>query len=304
MEIRPVDLPALRDRLIEVVADVGTALYLQALRLGSHPFVTDRSHRTAARMAADEISRLRNATLFHVSEAMVQLAETAAATLPDYLLDPDDVPSPAGFMALATPLKVSEVSFHAVGWRVWTAGTTDAEWGRQGGVLISWYAEPQMETTKEFLDLPASERDDLVRRVGPLIQDRDSLIPFDLTRDEVTDSDSAVEKTLKSIWLLMQQPLTSDSLAQYNRSALRRFARNGQEPPAVRVLTLRRPSTPSGVGGDSDREYHHQWIVRGHWRQQWYPGRQVHRPVWIAPHIKGPEGSPLLGGEKVYALRR
>jgi hypothetical protein len=69
------------------------------------------------------------------------------------------------------------------------------------------------------------------------------------------------------------------------------------------VIELRRPKTSSGPG-DGDREYHHQWIVRGHWRQQWHPKRQVHRPVWIAPHIKGPEGAPLIGGEKVYALKR
>jgi len=24
--------------------------------------------------------------------------------------------------------------------------------------------------------------------------------------------------------------------------------------------------------------------------------------VWIAPYVKGPEGAPLLGGEKVYAV--
>jgi hypothetical protein len=50
----------------------------------------------------------------------------------------------------------------------------------------------------------------------------------------------------------------------------------------------------------SERDYQHQWVVRGHWRQQWYPSRNVHRPIWITPHIKGPEGAPLLGGERVF----
>jgi hypothetical protein len=44
--------------------------------------------------------------------------------------------------------------------------------------------------------------------------------------------------------------------------------------------------------------------VRGHWRQQWYPSIQDHRPVWIAPHRKGPEDAPMLGGEKVYQWSR
>jgi hypothetical protein len=68
----------------------------------------------------------------------------------------------------------------------------------------------------------------------------------------------------------------------------------------VRVINLRRRAA-STIAGQSDREYHHQWIVRGHWRDQWYASRGVHRPVWIAPHVKGPEGAPMLGGEKVHA---
>jgi hypothetical protein len=101
----------------------------------------------------------------------------------------------------------------------------------------------------------------------------------------------------------MAQTVVSVEDAQYDRAAKRRFQRQGCEPPRVRVITLRRLAG-SAASHESDREYHHQWIVRGHWRQQWFPARQVHRPVWIAPHIKGPEGAPLLGGEKVYAWRR
>jgi len=122
--------------------------------------------------------------------------------------------------------------------------------------------------------------------------------------EAIADGQSIIEWVgiLKTTWLLMGQTLASDEVAKYDRAARRRIERRGQEPPPVRVISLRRhASTP----GDGDgREYQHQWIVKGHWRQQWYPSRGVHRPVWIAPHIKGPEGAPLLGGEKVYAWTR
>lgn len=40
-------------------------------------------------------------------------------------------------------------------------------------------------------------------------------------------------------------------------------------------------------------DWEYRWIVRGHWRRQWFPARQTHAPVWIHPHIKGPENKPF-----------
>ena len=111
-----------------------------------------------------------------------------------------------------------------------------------------------------------------------------------------------IVRLVRASWLLMQQPLALSSEVEPDRRAQKRLRRAGYEPKPVRVIELRRPV--HGGSGDGSREFHHQWIVRGHWRQQWYPAREVHRPVWIAPHIKGPEGAPLLGGEKVYAWKR
>ena len=49
-------------------------------------------------------------------------------------------------------------------------------------------------------------------------------------------------------------------------------------------------------------EYAHQWIVRGHFRNQFYPSEKTNRLIWIDPYKKGPEGAPLL--ETVKVLRR
>jgi hypothetical protein len=112
----------------------------------------------------------------------------------------------------------------------------------------------------------------------------------------------SILRIVRAAWLLMQQPLARASDAHPDRTAQKRLRRAGYEPQRIRVIELRRPAHSGS--GDGSREFHHQWIVRGHWRQQWYPLREVHRPVWIAPHIKGPEGAPLIGGEKVYAWKR
>lgn len=48
--------------------------------------------------------------------------------------------------------------------------------------------------------------------------------------------------------------------------------------------------------GSGDREYHHRWLVRGHWRHFSRGGR-----TWVRPYIKGPAGAPWKG-RPVYVL--
>lgn len=103
-------------------------------------------------------------------------------------------------------------------------------------------------------------------------------------------------------YLLRQKHVVDTTVLTPDRPTRRRAAREGREAPDVRVLSLRGVGSGGG-SGDGSREYLHQWIVRGHWRRQWYPSIQQHRPRWIAPHVKGPDGAPLLGGEKVYATK-
>lgn len=103
-------------------------------------------------------------------------------------------------------------------------------------------------------------------------------------------------------YLLRQRGIVTESVVTPDRATRRRAARTGREAAEVRVLAL------SGVGsggqpGEGERSYAHRWVVRGHWRRQWYPSIQQHRPRWVAPFLKGPEGAPLLGGEKVYVTR-
>ncbi len=66
-------------------------------------------------------------------------------------------------------------------------------------------------------------------------------------------------------------------------------------PPLVRVINLRTRDVPRpepGEGSDVVR-WAYRWIVRGHYRAQWYPSTQTHRLIWISPHQKGPDDRPL-----------
>lgn len=91
------------------------------------------------------------------------------------------------------------------------------------------------------------------------------------------------------------------------RHARKRLEREGfQHELLVRVVELRRRQVQSEYRGDPDPvEWSHQWIVSGHWRQQWYPSLNANQPRWIMPYVKGPEDKPLKPPRaKVFAVVR
>jgi hypothetical protein len=93
-----------------------------------------------------------------------------------------------------------------------------------------------------------------------------------------------------------------------------RFPEDGH----IKVLHLRRTEQAARREGESDADYarRHQWIVRGHWRRQWYkslgPARHAdgtfneasHRLIWIDPFLAGNPFGPLVVGHNVTAAVR
>ncbi|GGN23782.1 hypothetical protein GCM10011609_76800 [Lentzea pudingi] len=124
------------------------------------------------------------------------------------------------------------------------------------------------------------------------------------------ESKIALQRTIVATWLLMGQTLVHSERVHAPRAARRRI--ESLDPAmgtAVRYIDLRRSRTePSDHSTDdrekSGREYHHSWIVSGHWRNQYYPNRNENRPIWIDWHRAGPDDKPLIGGERVNVLRR
>lgn len=312
MDIRPQDLPELRAEIVEsLLGRRDNSLWERLIEAGLSPFRNAPKIPSAAEHVRFEESRIKCADLFHVSAEMGQLARVAAETLPPFQIEPQDLPAPHGFLifgeAIETiPFGEPEVPSPVVGacWMTLPIGGTQVVW-------ISFYST--RETCIESAVLAGSSPDEVAynRRMLPRITQMlgaDMQWPFNCRGRSGPENDTAMgferaAVALRSTWLLMQQPLAANSEVRPDRAARKRLTRAGHEPAPVRVIELRRPKT-SGGHGDGDREYHHQWIVKGHWRQQWHPKRQVHRPVWIAPHLKGPEGAPLIGGEKVYAWKR
>jgi hypothetical protein len=258
----------------------------------------------------NEIQRLADAELYFVSAEMTQLAITAAESLLSFDLAEPDAPSPAGLIVFEKPIATD---VNAKGGHGETVHITAASWNiapapRWGVALwFSFYIDLHLTLDCEVEEGRITRSEAARQKAG---QPR-----FSYTMDAahmigrgipVANDDSVLNswgRTILSAWLLMAQPLAETSTVTADRGSQKRVRRTGYEPAPVRLIALRRPQGSGGRGG-GERGFRHQWIVRGHWRQQWYPRRQVYRPVWIAPHVKGPEGAPVIGGEKVNLLKR
>lgn len=121
--------------------------------------------------------------------------------------------------------------------------------------------------------------------------------------EQVKNTTVAWGQVVRAAWLLMTQPgVTAVDEQPLPRNIRRRAQREGYNPNAVRVVHIRdRADTPHREQ-HTDRAFRIRWTVRGHWRNQWYPSRNEHRPVWINPHVKGPQDAPLRTGDTVHVL--
>jgi len=106
-----------------------------------------------------------------------------------------------------------------------------------------------------------------------------------------------------AFWRIQAQPIAIAAPAPLDRAGRRRAAR-ASVVHTTRVVMLRRTS-PVTDRGDGEAKWHYRvrFVVRGHWRRLIDKHGNPYR-IWIHAHIKGPDGAPLLHGEKVAILAR
>jgi hypothetical protein len=118
-------------------------------------------------------------------------------------------------------------------------------------------------------------------------------------------SESVVRFVLAS-WLWFKQRVMCPRASEVNRVAKKAAARAAVNL-LCNVVVLRRSEASTGVSSVDAvaRDYSCQWLVGGHWRQQYYPSTNEHRPIWIEPYVKGPEDKPFRApAETVFAVAR
>jgi hypothetical protein len=128
--------------------------------------------------------------------------------------------------------------------------------------------------------------------------------------DDFKKENAFIRRTVGDI-LAMLAFLASPHVPRHTEEVSQRMKREAKRAGvassvsrAVHFIDLRRQAK----GGKSDKrtteqkERDFQWLVSGHFRSQWYPSKQCHEVIWIAPYVKGPEGKPLK--EVVYRVKR
>jgi hypothetical protein len=93
----------------------------------------------------------------------------------------------------------------------------------------------------------------------------------------------------------------------WRRASVRSGLTEAMADPLIRVVTLRRDAQENVDRERADRaqaaiERRSHWWVSGHHRAQWYPSKDAHEVIWIAPYLKGDLSKPLAN--KVYKVER
>jgi hypothetical protein len=159
---------------------------------------------------------------------------------------------------------------------------------------------------------PGVSDDTLDGSIGDAVDDADrTWQPALDNRYCLTDSPtraSAAVVLAYAFWRIQAQPLAVAAHPPLDRAARRR-AQRASIVHTTRVVMLRRArgvedTTAAPDEGQARWHYRVRFVVRGHWRHYRDPDGRVTKRIWIHAHIKGPDGAPLLGGEKVNILAR
>lgn len=244
---------------------------------------------------------------YNVSEEMCDLIQSASESIPPWKLEKKDIPSVNGFVWLAKGLMSKDIHDKDIVINAYLWAQTE-----QGIIVYS------------FTDA-TDPRDSNPVHVAGLTVESKILMKMTLTSIggwkfgntwlewiQAEDKNHIPTGTewviqLATLFRLLNEQWVRNERGSIPRSTARRLARSGFSDPRLRVVALRRADKPclnEPGGSDVQRDYTHRWLVRGHWRNQWFPSIQDHKPRWIAQHLKGPEDKPLVVKETVFDLKR
>lgn len=242
---------------------------------------------------------LQGAELFYWSPEMVKIVRDASEDFPfaTHRLYESDMPAESGCFYFPEALVIDPMHIRAMCWqptcteadghialhsvhdRVFPTDHHVKEDHPATGVAFTVYG-------KVASDHPLNDWDGMI---GTNYLNFDSEL---LPKDAGTATVRAGAFFLSALTFL-QQRIMSTVEEVPDRATRRRTEHAGLAVSPTRVVQLRRreSSGSSGAGGSVDWAY--QWMVGGHWRQQYYPSTQQHKTIRIFPYAKGPADKPF-----------
>jgi hypothetical protein len=284
--------------------------------------------------AAHLESVARGAYLYQVTEDMCMVVQHAASALAELdRFHRDEEPTGCGMVYFERPMPIAEVRGRTMlgHWLIW-GPAYDGDY-EGAGTAMYWLNDTLDEADDVAQDALAeydrTERRELYEmlgrwgpigcdfavdgmRMGPPILHPDAEVQAQMIAAGTISSDATnTARYAKALFFLLGQTLVATHEPHLRRTAAR-ASRRMNLPGRVTVIDLRR-SEGSRRDGESNVEWAHRWIVRGHpaWRKcsEDNPHAEPYEKGWrvrvyIAPFEKGPENKPLVVTDKLYRLRR
>ena len=289
---------------------------------------------------AEEAARLEGAHLFAVDPDMTRQARIAGALLPDWSVQPQDLPAERGFVVYSRPIGHSRAGDVSVPIVACSWGPSPRCAPPSGAVWLTFWSSPDRalrfdhhaDTDPRSGQSPAGPSPmsggagwDIEGDMPPLWWDDEALVCWSAAGPEIAVSPRLVAadevrgviakdvtlpwiRTVLATWLLIAQPSIVELTQQVApRPERRRAERAGRPLPPVRVVSIHhsaRTTPPAGAAQTpSRRRVRVRFPVRGFWRDQPYgTGRALRRRTWISEHWRGPEGAPVLNRPTVTVV--
>lgn len=253
-----------------------------------------------------------NGDCFYWSRDMINICLAASQSLPDsWSLMKPHIPATSGFFWLDRILDEKPYNrLLAIGWTIMRAEGDIAEiYMRQKDGSMPDFNSIDLVFFVDNPEFPKPLPCFTKIKIGQTLADykldmSDYAVSINANPDEFINlSNMRLFATMLSF---IQQKLLVASRQAASRATRRRAIASKREAEAeVNVIRLRRLIYRAHESAEGlPVEWSCQWIVRGHWRNQWYPSLTKNQPIWINPYLKGPEDKPLRNPGKLFAVVR
>ncbi|MEH1031617.1 hypothetical protein V6W11_28095 [Micromonospora profundi] len=256
--ITAAELPKVRDRL--------TRFYRGTDNLPATLAITDARQQIA--------TGLERSHLYWIDNDFTDLAEHAAAQLPDVHLSRDLIPATDGMLIWPRPVTQRQL--------------TAASWTN---TIHGWHIVLYRTVGAGLHGKPLQR---LREQVGWLAPTSAAHLP----EQHLIPGDHPAA-ALVATWLLIAQQTADVTTARVDKAVAKTYARTNRPVPELRIVRIRGRRTipgPDGepVPGSQERSQTSRFWVSGHWRNQAHgPGRSLRRPVYIHPFLRGPDDAPI-----------
>lgn len=262
------------------------------------------------------LDSLRSAPPAFCSREIVRLISQQSWDMPDWTLTPESLTLPSAFCWLEEPMSDASgrphvfpnrdgggILLRAVLWRSPVITLSDR---REGAFLILFYDDAGKGNS-----LPG-----VTGRTAPLLMQAwyfgestaERNARSNRNNPEAIDHADDEARFIACLWEFLRSKILVERPEPLPR-AFRRRATGSLEavPEFVRSIALRAKEYHYRERQDDqeERDWACRWLVRGHWRQQWYPSLQRHQPIFVRPYVKGPEDKPIrMPATPVFAVVR